>query len=273
MTGRQVHLARWAEVLAVLEPIDLGALTAAVEDTEALGRGRFDRKYLIDVDRIDQLASALGQRWRVLDVDGRRITPYTTRYFDTADLVTFRHHRQGRRRRFKVRIRRYGDAPDAVLEVKYRGRLDRTIKARTAYPASHDGLLDGLDDTAMRFVTDTLRDAYEIDAPERLRPSLTTAYGRTTFVDVIAGERLTVDLGLVVSAGAPARPVAPVELGTRFAIVETKSGSARTSLHHRLRALGARPERVSKYCLGIGAVRPDIAINPWGRTLDRLTAA
>jgi hypothetical protein len=50
-------------------------------------------------------------------------------------------------------------------------------------------------------------------------------------------------------------------------LVETKSGPRGCLVDRRLRALGVRPTSVSKYCVGVAMLRPEMASNPWHRIL------
>ena len=96
---------------------------------------RIDRKYLVPVDAVADLVSGLG-RFAVLEIDGLRGFRYESVYFDTPDLLTYRAHLQGRRRRFKVCTRAYLDSADCMFEVKLEGSRGSTVKAgfRTRWP-------------------------------------------------------------------------------------------------------------------------------------------
>jgi hypothetical protein len=95
---------------------------------------REDRTYLVPVDRFAELVARLPGAWVVLEIDRRRGFAYESVYFDTPDLLLYRQHVQGRRRRYKVRTRAYLDSGDCAFEVKLKDGRDRTVKARLPYP-------------------------------------------------------------------------------------------------------------------------------------------
>ncbi|WP_029136261.1 polyphosphate polymerase domain-containing protein [Nakamurella lactea] len=236
---------------------------------------RVDRKYLVPLSAFNRVLAGLGDQFRALEIDGRRVFHYRSVYFDTAELAGYHHHLQGRRHRFKVRTRTYLDSGDCVLEVKAKGHRDRTVKYRSPYPAADSERLTaaGLD-----FVADRLAGAAPArsgatgsTAPRssgidiaRLAPALTTGYRRATLVDLTSGSRLTCDVDLTFRAGdrTASGPAAAV-------LVESKSATGTGPADVLLRGLGVRPLPMSKYCLGIALVHPWVRSNPWHRTLRR----
>lgn len=248
------------ELIVRLRPVGL----ADVEPVSLLGR--FDRKFLLDEAGLAGLVGALGTSWTVLEVADRRETTCSSVYFDTPDLFTYRAHVQGRRNRFKVRTRHYGDPTATMLEVKLKGLRGRTVKHRRSHPGPDPTVLD---DTSLASVASTISDAYGVELPADLSAVVATRFRRTTLVDLAAGIRVTIDRGLRVSE---VRSAAEVVFGEGLAIVETKSLTLRPSVERLLVAQGARPERLSKYCMGVVALDPRMAGNPWRPQLRRLLA-
>jgi hypothetical protein len=76
----------------------------AVSLAEVMGRAalqaRVDRRYLVPVDRFAELVDRLPGSWAALEIERRRGFAYESVYFDTPDLLTYRQHLQGRRRRY-----------------------------------------------------------------------------------------------------------------------------------------------------------------------------
>src|SRR5207244_5693047 len=68
---------------------------------------RMDRKYFVPAATFRLLIGELGPEFKVLEIDGQRTFDYESVYFDTPELLTYRAHLKGRRRRFKVRTRTY----------------------------------------------------------------------------------------------------------------------------------------------------------------------
>ena len=225
-----------------LEAIGLDALDAA-----AALRRRFDSKYLVARDALEELIGRLAPTHRMLEIDGRRDFEYRTTYFDTDELAAFRDHLQGRRRRLKVRVRQYVDtAGHCFFELKLRGARGCSVKRRMP----HDPRLRRhLTAESLGALERWVSDAYGRPAPAPLAPRLDVSYRRATFVAPDRGERLTVDLDVhMAAAGAPGE----ARLDPELAIVEIKSPRGFALAAQELHALGARPlQTMSKYCVGI----------------------
>ena len=199
-------------------------------------QARQDRKYVVDDDALDQLLAALSGQVAVLEVDGLRSSRYATRYYDTDDLVTARHHAQGVRRRFKARTRTYLDSGFVRLELKGKGPGGRTVKFAL------DGASAELDAAGRMFLQDALARCYGpgylAGVAQRLRPTLDMTCTRTTLVGTSEQVRVTADRDLRLGE-AVLRP--------GLAVLEVKSAGPRTDVDRVLVGLGARPVSFSKY--------------------------
>jgi len=131
VTGRSRASAVVAGSVAGLPAASL----AEVIERSAL-QARIDHKYLVPLERFAELAARLPDTYAVLEIDQLRGLAYESVYFDTHDLLTYRQHLQGRRRRYKVRTRAYLDSGACMFEVKLKGRREQTIKARLPYPVA-----------------------------------------------------------------------------------------------------------------------------------------
>lgn len=225
---------------------------------------RVDRKYFVPASTFSRFAAAVADEYAVLDIEGRRLFAYESVYFDTPDLLTYRAHVQGRRRRFKLRTRTYLDSGICLLEVKVKGPRGVTIKTRTSHAQERRRELG---DEALAFVTDVLHGHQGLALPPQLAATMTTTNHRATFVSTVETARFTCDVGLrcrTESGEAVARD--------DFVLVETKSGVSGSHADRVLRQLGVRTSRVSKYCVGVGVLHPELSSNPWHRTVHRYFA-
>ncbi len=224
---------------------------------------RVDAKYLVGPETYAEFMARLSRDddWSSLEIDGLREFRYRSTYFDTPDLLTFHQHRQGRRRRFKVRTREYVDTGECSFEVKLEGARDVTAKSRLPYPRAQAGQLNR---QALVFLEDALRGAYRIDPPSGLSPVATTSYLRHTLVQRSGTARVTVDTGLV-CGGAQGSNVETLPMWA----VETKATTEGGTADRILWSLGARPLRMSKYCMAIAVLHPGISANPWNPALRR----
>jgi len=240
--------------VARLEPVPLDELVA-----RAALQTRIDRKYVLPLAAAEQFLADLSgtEELRVLEMEGRRTFGYESLYLDTPDLAGYHLAARGRRRRFKVRRRTYLDSGTSFLEVKTRGPRGTTVKERIADTG------DGAAEAA--FVDDVLGRAGLATVRSRdLRPTLRTAYRRTTLHLPATDSRLTVDTDLTWSLpGAGDVTLAGV------ALVETKAGSAPSAADRRLWRSGHRPSRISKYGTGLAALRGDLPDNRWCPVLRR----
>ena len=251
--GRQ-ETATGMDHLGDLHPISLDDL---IQRAELLVR--VDRKYVLGRADAEMLVATLPRTTLALDIDGRRQFGYTSLYYDTARLDSFRHTAQRRRRRFKVRTRAY-EGGDTFLEVKTR-RGFHTVKERM--PWTLPGNLQ-LDRTGRDYALDRLA-AAGIDDPGLLVPTLWTRYRRSTLFLPDSGARLTVDSQLNWhDVSGEARLVRG-----DLTIIETKSCSSPSSADRLLWSLGHRPVAVSKYATGLAALHPGLPHNRWHRLLNR----
>jgi hypothetical protein len=207
------------------------------------------------------LIGELSSTFRVLNIDGQRTFDYESVYFDTPDLLTYRAHLQRRRRRFKARTRTYLDSGLCMFEVKTVGERGATVKDRVRHSVNDRAVLT---DGAHDFLGETLRRAYGQPVPAGLQPMLINLYRRTTLAAPTEGSRLTCDVSLSCHTER-----ASMSDRNTHVLVESKSANGSSEADKMLRKLGVRPISVSKYCVGIAALRPEVPANPWRTTLDR----
>jgi hypothetical protein len=230
--------------LASLEPISLEEI-----DAQAALQVRMDRKYIVRRETFETLAVRLAGTHRVLEIDGRRLFRYRTTYYDSPDLLTFREHMQGRRRRFKCRKRRYLDTGACALEVKLKGPRGRTEKRSAACDSGEE-----LGSAELAFLRTQVHEAYGRELPSLLRPALTVECRRLTLAAPGVAERVTGDVALELGSS---------RLGDDYVILETKSATGNSVADRVLRELGARSVKgCSKYCLGVALERPGVRANP-----------
>lgn len=248
-----------AEALDALPTITLGELL----DAAAL-QTRVDRKYLVPSETAARLVAGLPGA-AVLQIDGLREFRYESVYLDTPDLLSYAGTALRRRRRFKVRTRTYLDSDDAWLEVKTREARGRTVKTRLPIEPTQR---DGLDERGRRFVDEVLpARGVALTPGDRLVPTLTSHYRRSTLYLPRCGARVTVDTALTWT-DTDGTWLAPSGL----VVVETKTATATPSDADRaLWAMGHRPVRFSKYGTGMAALHPDLPASRWHRVLRRWT--
>ncbi|AIY00993.1 hypothetical protein ART_1394 [Arthrobacter sp. PAMC 25486] len=251
--------------LARRDPISL----AEVNEEAALQR-RVDKKFLLSRGQLAELLERLDDDFAVMEIAGRRIFGYSSTYFDTPGLEQFRVHRQGRRRRFKVRTRTYLDSGLCMFEAKLKGSRGETDKHRIPYPLADSAIMNG---EAQEFLAELLDAEYRLPLPE-LTPVMTVDYRRGTLVNPHSKERLTCDVGLLCRDGAGGNGAGETCLtgvqevaGPDLVVVETKSADGRGVADRVLAEMGIRELSMSKYCVGIALLHPHLPANRWNRVL------
>jgi hypothetical protein len=247
------------------EAIVAGFAPASIAELErrAALQVRMDQKYIVGLDALGQLMTALASDHLALEIAGRRLFRYDTVYFDTAKLHTYAAHHQGRRRRFKCRTRLYADTDTCFIELKVQGGRGQTDKRkRPLDPADHGSLTA----EARAFLDAELRAAYGHPAPPELVPVLRTVYRRLTLVRATSAERLTCDFGLTFTVDSRGRwGIRPGRV-----LVETKTPRGNGAADRALRKLGVRPvDACSKYCVGVALAHPDVRDNRFRRVMER----
>lgn len=209
---------------------------------------RIDEKFLVPDALLLPLLSAAEGVYEVLTVRGAPSQLYETTYFDTPTLAFFRAHHAGRAVRHKVRERHYVATDARVLEVKTRGAGGRTIKLRSPRPAAAVA--------APVRETDLPPDVWAAAEAEPLGAVLCTRFDRVTLLGEGGLERVTIDRAVRIAADGREVCLDGVVL------VEIKQASRVASpLRDALRVAGLRSQSMSKYCLGVSLLRPDVPHN------------
>lgn len=218
---------------------------------------RLDVKFMLHVRQLAQIMTRVQHNYSVLEINGARAGHYQTTYFDTPDFAMYHAHHNGLRVRHKVRWRWYLDSNLIFLEVKEKTNRERTIKSRITLPAPIDHLRD-LDTTWMP--------ANITFDPRTLRPVVWNRFRRMTLADFERQERITIDLGL--EFGCDNRATALPGL----AIVEIKQRkfSLNSPMARELHRLQIHPEHVSKFCVSMAMLHPDLKQNRFKPVLRRL---
>lgn len=233
------------EALQRRPAIDLASVQAAGDLQH-----RFDSKYVLLDDTASALLELLDRDWHVLEVDRRRATSYQSAYFDDEQFGLFHDHIKGRRLRYKVRTRRYGDGPAEVLEVKLKSGRGATDKRRLERrgPGGHE-----LSSAEREWISATVDAVYGKRPTAPLRYALGLEYTRRTLFNTLTGERLTIDTGLL--ADTTEGSAAPVGDAV---VVEVKSTDWYGPTVRQLQQHSIRPLTFSKYCAALASLHPEL---------------
>ena len=230
--------------LARMQPIFL----AEMDSIKLMNR--IDSKFCTDQDTLlSVLQDADRHGYRVLEVEGVRLSPYNSMYYDTDSLGMFIDHRNRRLVRQKVRTRVYVTSGQTFLEIKRKSNKGRTKKKRMEIPG--DEFADFRADTA----ADDFLTKVSGYLPTDLKPRMETIFDRITLVNAAKTERLTIDTHLRF-----VNHDTETECGLKTAvIIELKQdGRAGSEMKGILLDHRVKPIRVSKYCIGTTLTNPGV---------------
>jgi hypothetical protein len=237
-----------------LQSVGLGeAGTVAVAD-------RVDRKFIFPIRLLPGILDSAPPGYRVLEIDGRRLSRYRTVYYDSPDLTFYHLHQSGRLPRQKVRVRGYPDSGTNYLEVKWKTNKRRTVKARAALAwAKDESRLDRL------LGEHELPATFVDNLPAGLTESLRMEYTRLTLVHEAGAERVTFDLRLNAARGDRTQSLEEI------VIAEIKQECPhRSTMMQVLRERVIREVRISKYCISMALLEPELKRNGFRETLRRI---
>jgi hypothetical protein len=223
---------------------------------------RTDTKFVTTTDRLRQLLTMAQEDYFVQEIDGERIAPYYTLYFDTEDCAMYTAHESGHTNRQKLRIRSYVASGLNFLEVKTKNNHGRTKKKRidmVGFDPIHPdhGIRFQRQDEQYKVYDEFLRKHLRYD-PAIMSEKLENHFNRITLVNKCKTERLTIDTGLCFHNLLTGRDA---DL-TGLAIIELKRDGLQPSpILEMLRELRIKPCGFSKYCMGSAFTNPSLKRN------------
>ncbi|QDS98657.1 polyphosphate polymerase domain-containing protein [Adhaeretor mobilis] len=222
---------------------------------------RTDTKYLLSSDDLLETLPELRGNYRSLEVEEVRLSPYSTLYFDTPDLVCYKAHHNGKLNRRKYRMRRYDANGVCFLEVKLKNSKGRTDKQRM----SLSDIQPSIDESHAGFL-DSIAPDLQNQSFDGLIPQLWSRFLRMTLVHNNIAERVTIDTCLSFHKGDRA-----VQLpGVIIAEVKQPGDDRQSPVRKQFRARGIRPLRISKYCVGSAMLNPTLKHNRFKAKLRSL---
>ena len=206
---------------------------------------RTDTKFVTNVPTLMRLLEMASDEYYAQDIDGARIAPYYTVYFDTDDCAMYHCHEAGHANRQKLRVRSYVDSDLHFLEVKTKNNRGRTKKKRLTLDHFNPEACAQFNVRGSQY-QEFLHTWLRYD-PALLSEQLENRFDRITLVNKGKTERLTIDTNL--------RFHNIVTDSYRFmdgaVIIELKrDGNMPSPILHMLRDLRIKPHGFSKYCIG-----------------------
>lgn len=222
---------------------------------------RIDTKYALTIQQLTSVLEAVQHDYRVLEVNGERMTRYRNLYFDTNDFDLYYRHVNGSADRYKVRSREYTNSHRYYLEVKHKTPKDRTIKNRL----STSGLTLHMNSST----ADWMHRSYPYDCDE-LEPKLWNTFNRMTLVSKCMSERVTLDIDLVMYRSGKV-----VRLpGLAIAEVKVDACCKDSVLLRTMRDMKIHTGGFSKYCIGVALLYEEVKKNnlkPKLKQIEKIT--
>ena len=198
---------------------------------------RTDTKFVFKHSQLPDFLEQLTNDYKVLDVNGNRISRYESLYFDTKDFDLYHNHHRGRPSRFKIRFRKYVESELNFFEVKFKNNKGRTIKDRVK-----QNQIDGS-------ITDNAEILLNDKTPlksNNLEAKIWVNYSRINFVNKLSAERVTIDIDLTFKNDDGNKTI------DNLVIAEVKQDKALVSAFIKLmKKHHIREGSISKYCYGV----------------------
>ncbi len=221
---------------------------------------RTDCKYLTNIPALMELLRLAQGSYYVQDIDGRRISTYTTTYWDGEERhEMFRTHHCGHRPRTKVRVRTYIESQMTFLEIKKKNNHNKTSKKRIAVPSVETVINDRAGED---FLTE--HTGYTFDD---IVPTLRNHFHRITLVNLDKTERLTIDFGLSFYNHETGQEA---EMDNVVIIELKRDGRVHSPVLAMLRKLRIKPAGFSKYCIGSSVTNSSLPQNRFKKRLVRI---
>ncbi len=237
-------------ILRQFEPITLKEM-----DSVKL-MNRTDTKFIFNMSQFDAIILEIKDHYRVLEVEGKRLSRYETLYYDTKDLELYHKHHVGKLNRYKIRHRTYIESSIGFLEVKFKNNKGRTIKTRI----SKKDVPFEWEDESKTFLDKSL--PFE---SMKLVPVIWINYSRLTLVNKKSAERLTIDLGLEFVRDKVSQKF------NRLVIAEVKQEKRRASpFMDVMKKYHIREGSISKYCMGIAFTHDNVKKNNFKNKLKTI---
>ena len=210
---------------------------------------RNDTKFMTNYSTLLKLLEMTTSEYYAQELNGDRVNPYLTTYWDTPAHLFYMSHHDGHYPRKKVRVRTYLESDITFLEVKKKNNHGRTTKTRIQVPAQ--------DELAESQVSTFLEKKVGMDL-EEMKPVIQNRFDRITLVNKGKTERLTIDFNIRFE-----NLETGVESGTgNLVIIELKrDGNVYSPVKEMLRKLRIKQDGFSKYCIGVVMTNPDIKQN------------
>jgi hypothetical protein len=209
---------------------------------------RVDTKFLFKAAQLPRIFEEIQSEYAILNIKDELVQPYLTLYYDTTSYTNYFDHHNGKRPRFKIRMRKYLSSSMSFLEIKEKNNKNHTIKTRMEIA----DITTRLSPAHYQFINAGY--AYGLVS---LKPAIWNRYRRVTLVNKHSRERVTIDLDY------NAFNQNGFISWNEFAIAEIKQShrSLNTSFFQAMKSRAIKPVNFSKYCISMALLIPQLKSN------------
>jgi hypothetical protein len=209
---------------------------------------RIDKKYTLHISQLPEVLNEIRKDYFVLDIKNKRSTTYHTIYFDTPGYDCYLKHQNGKLNRYKIRSRQYVESNLNFFEVKFKSNKGRTQKDRIRHP-------EKIENIGGR-VHEFMEESTGLN-PSVFQPRMFINFVRITLVSKQLDERCTIDIDLNFKNEHGEKHF------NNLVIVEAKMGNGKkaSSIVRAMRKFHVTEKSISKYCLGVALLVPNIKKN------------
>lgn len=218
---------------------------------------RTDTKYIFHERVLEDLLLKLQPYYRMLEIRQQRMMKYHSVYFDTPGHFLYHCHHNGKRARYKVRLRDYLVSDISFFEIKKKNNKNQTRKKRMQVPFR---TADMGEDTAA-FVT-----RHTPLFPAELGTSLENTFTRMTLAGFETQERITIDTEMSYDLAGLKKELP----GLVIAEVKRSGHGGNSPVTRVLHELGVMPGGFSKYCMGIVTMQDGVKYNRFKPKINQL---
>lgn len=233
------------ELLSPMAPITLDQMSSIKL------MNRIDTKFVTSRRLLLELLRRVQDKYYVQEINGDRISPYRTTYFDTDRYTQYLQHHNRHSNRTKVRVRTYLSSGDLTfLEVKKKNNHLRTKKKRIQVESLDKAVqTEGASELVLK------RTGLHF---ESMHPIVQNHFDRVTLVNYGKTERLTIDFNVRFHNYETGRDYDTENI----VIIELKrDGNIFSPITNILRDLHIHQTGFSKCCIGMASTDPSLKQN------------
>ena len=241
-------------LLGMMQPITLDEMSSIRL------MNRIDTKFVCSKRQLTEMLRLVREKYYVQEVNGDRVSPYRTTYFDTDNYAQYMQHHNRHASRMKVRDRTYLSSGDLTfLEVKKKNNHMRTKKKRIEVPSLEAA-------QQVEGAPELVRERTGLDFL-KMHPIVQNHFERITLVNMGKTERLTIDFNVrfhnyETSLDRDTGNIVIIEL--------KRDGNVYSPILSILRDLHIHPTGFSKCCIGMAMTDPALKQNNFKEKLRLL---